>query len=190
MSAIDEATRTGLAAAWKGVATKSADPNTKALAFKGNYRVKLSSAFAAAFHSAIAVLKGAELAHANPLAIFELGADVFAAVVAVMDAVRERLMPAEFILCLALSHAPSGEPELEKTVREFLGADPRLFPWYLGIDAKLLEKARQQLDSAEDFGDIVAKLMKDGRIARDEGTGTLRFIERNVDLSLNLGAAG
>lgn len=192
MTGITETERTALAAAWKGAVTKAADPNTKAMAFKGNYRIKLTSAFAAAFHTAIAVLKGAELAVGNPLAVFELGADVFAAVVHALAAVREKMMPAEFMLCLSLSRSPAGmsDRDLEETVRTFFSANPQIFPWYLGIDAKLLEKAAQQLHSTEDFQDIVKKLIKDGLIVRDAQTSTLRYVERNVDLSLNLGAAG
>lgn len=190
MIGIDDSKRGELADRWKNAVKKHADPNTKALAFKGNYRIKLSSAFAAVFHSAVAALKGAAIAHANPLALFELAADVFAAVVAAVDAVRERMMPAEFIVCIALAPEATTQNDLEKTVRAFLEADPKLFPWYLGIDDALLNSARKQLHSAEDFQDVVDKLIKDGRVEREAATGRLRFIERNVELGMNIGTAG
>jgi hypothetical protein len=74
-------------------------------------------------------------------------------------------------------------------VRLFLEQEPRIFPWYLGINATLLGKAAAELHSSEALADTVKGLVKDGRLSRNDD-GTLHYVQRNADLSLNLGTAG
>jgi hypothetical protein len=119
----------------------------------------------------------------SPLSLLGLATDIAAALSACILAVRESMRPSEFVLSVVLSSAQQGstKEQLRKDVRIFLDNDPRIFPWYLGIDEKLFAKAEELRDDT-DFDNVLAALEKRGFVRRDDTQ--YHYVERNVSLKV------
>jgi len=180
---MDDRAQPELAALWGSVGGWIDDPTTKKLGVRGNFRLNVKAALAAIAQTAGIIAKLGVATTVTPMALLGLGTAAASAIASCLSAVRESMRESEFLMCVVLSHARNGttEDELRQDVRMFLKHDPRIFPWYLGIDADLFAKSAE-LNDDQDFRDVLRTLEKDG-YARGDGE-RLHYVERNVSLKV------
>jgi hypothetical protein len=180
---LSEADKQQLMALWSTVGHKVIDSNAKAIALGGNFRFDLRSALVAIVKSAVVLAKLPAAAALTPMVLLGLAPSVAAALTACVATVRERMRASEFLICAVLSTATEGvsKETLKKDVRMFLKHDPRIFPWYLGIDSELFAEAAELHDDAN-FDLVVKALLKKGFLQEDQGL--LHYQERNVSVKV------
>jgi hypothetical protein len=172
-----------IAGFWGRVGEWASDPTTKSLAARGNFRLNVKAALAAVAQTVGVIAKIGAGVTLSPMTLLGLGAASVGAIAACISAVRESMREAEFLVLVVLSqeHEGTTEQQLKADVRMFLKHDPRIFPWYLGIDQELFAKC-DELNYDPDFGDVVRELVKSGHIRR-EGEN-LRYEDKIVSLKV------
>ncbi len=127
-----EAVRSRLEQLWAAAVVVEGPPpeagTAQALAFGVNLRVNLASAFAAAWETAQAVVKGTAAAHA-PFDIatwFEAGAEAIGAIRTIFASLVQRMRPIDYVTSVILANHPEGmtSKALRGAVEEFL-RDPK-----------------------------------------------------------------
>ena len=170
-----------LGSAWNAAINQINDESTKALGFGKRFRINVCKALKACFLTAKAILKGKiaiATAKIDPLSIMELGAEAFAAAVAVLDAIREKMSPIDYLICLALSARDDGltKEELCTEVNDLLrmltptgesdAAEQPTLPFYLSIRKADVDLAKNDWGDGSKVDDILAELLRSRTVDR------------------------
>jgi hypothetical protein len=171
-----------LALAWGKALTLERDDSGLALVARRRFRVHVGRLLSAVWATVKAVGSAHELAIGNPLAMLKVGAESFGALIAALQAFQEPLSAIEFMTCVALKSEEHGmtPTDLKKQV-DFLceKVPPELFPWWLGIDAKLLTKARSGITPPNTFDGVLSALRKSNLIT-DGSEGKVILVDREL----------
>jgi len=159
--------REELSKAWADSIKTIEDAQVLALAGGMNFRIDLAKALVAVWLTAELYLKTVEAATtwtAAPVKLMGIPSKLFAAVVATLDAVREKMNPLVYVACAVLSQAPQGltKVQLKQKLDDFF-ADPKsqTLPWYLGVDRTQFHEARGNYEGGEKLDDLIAALHED-----------------------------
>jgi hypothetical protein len=159
---------------WKNAADiveiKPNDPNTMGIAFGVNIRVHVKELFSSVWNTIKSVLKTKQaILSPDPLSIMDISADIFAAITASMSAFWETMQPLKYLSCAVISASPNGikKEQFKEEFEKLINLDPdslAKMPWYLGINKKRIEKAKNAYKQITDVQDIIDALSEEKRI--------------------------
>lgn len=173
------------------VSSHGADQQVQALFGGGNFRINVAKALRAAYLSAKLYVKGQLVLGTGaigPMEIGDLAKGAWDVVIAALDALRERMHPAEYSICLVLSgHGTTGmaESDLKSAVLEFVNFDSGKLPWYMGINDSFLRDARNAIQTTDGFDQWLKQVQGDGLVVAE--SGMLKFKERHFEWGFSLG---
>lgn len=172
------------------VAMAPADPSTKALALRGNFRVNVLQAFKAAYYSAklyidgkVALATGA----VTPIELAKLAKGGIDAAIATFRTFYETMSEAEYVTAFVLSQAADGvsEQELHAGVLAFIDSVPvDGVPFYLCLGKSVLANARAALTGPGAMTDVAKNLVERG-LAQWQGD-KLQFKSKHLEWGFKL----
>jgi hypothetical protein len=187
-------TREHLTGLWQSEVAVEVTPGTaeQAQAIGRNFRLDLGKALAAVAATATAISTAARAAAWDPIAVFGLPAAAFAAILAGIAAVCEKMDKAQYVACVVLAEHPEGltKADFEKNLRKFLDdAKGKSFPWYLGLTEERLNAAVDALGPSNDsrMGDLIKGLEHEKYIEEKDGRFHYAVPNFKLDLTQTLG---